>query len=336
VEISAGVHIIPAEVGGRPLQLPLLCGDERVVLIDTGSAPDPEQVVFPYLASIGKSPESIDVVIVTHPDFDHCGGTTAIKRASGRTLLTCGEADRVLIEDPAVIWAERYNRYSEPHQISYDEPSREHIMEMLGGFQPIDFTWVGGETLRIGRDWLLEIHHTPGHSKGHLTVYDRRNHIAFIGDAVQGSVYLDTGGRPALCPTYTHVDSYLSTVRYLRQLGAETLVGCHWPIKRNREIESFLDETEQFVALAERALLAVLSQRPQGSSLRELIDDIGPTLGDWPRSTDLELVYALSGHLDRLVATGMIGMDATKRPTQYRMASEIELPRTSSKWSRCR
>jgi hypothetical protein len=56
MEIAPGIRGIFGTVGNRPLQLYLLRGDARTVLLDSGCAPDPERLVFPYLASIGLSP----------------------------------------------------------------------------------------------------------------------------------------------------------------------------------------------------------------------------------------------------------------------------------------
>jgi len=44
------------------------------------------------------------------------------------------------------------------------------------------------------------------------------------GDAVQGSVYLDKDGAPALCPTYLQVNSYLKTIDYLESLPIKLLL----------------------------------------------------------------------------------------------------------------
>ena len=49
-------------------------------------------------------------MITTHPDFDHCGGNAAIKLANPRVLLSCGEADRALIENPEAMLRQRMDR----------------------------------------------------------------------------------------------------------------------------------------------------------------------------------------------------------------------------------
>lgn len=329
MEIAPGIHMITGTVGTRPLQLFLLNGEHRRVLLDTGCAPDPERLVMPYLESLGLGPADLDLVIVTHPDTDHCGGNSAIRKANPKVLIACGEADRELVERPDVLWSRRYNAYCDRHCLCYGEEVRRWNFEMLGSAAPVDFTWTGFGTLRLEPGWVVEIHLTPGHSPGHLSVYDPRSRTVLIGDAVQGSVYLDTEGRPALCPTYLHVDSYLATVRYLRTLGPETLAGCHWPVKRGPEVDAFLAETANFVEMAEREVLAALQCSPSGASLREIIGAVSPRLGGWPPETSNELMYALSGHVDRLAAIGKIVGDERARPWRYFRRTALPEKRTS-------
>ena len=58
-----------------------------------------------------------------------------------------------------------------------------------------------------------------------------RNRVLFGGDAIQGSVYLDVTGKPALCPTYLYPESYLQTCQLIEHLDIDYYVSCHWPIK---------------------------------------------------------------------------------------------------------
>jgi glyoxylase-like metal-dependent hydrolase (beta-lactamase superfamily II) len=320
MEISPGIYLIAGTVGGRPLQLFLLRGPERTVLLDTGCAPDPEQIIFPYLKGLGLAPTDVDLIINTHSDVDHCGGNASFKRAHAGVWLTCGEADRALVEDPQVMWARRYNSSAARHGLAYDEAGQKWIMDMLGEAQAVDFTWRGGETLRLGPDWVVEIHATPGHTPGHLTVFDPRSCTALMGDAAHGAVYLDTSGKPALCPTYVHVESYLATLEALGRLDAVTLAGCHWPVKRGPEVAAFLDESRRFVERAEQVLLAELDRRAEGATLGELIGAAGPQLGDWPRSVDIELMYALNGNLERLIDQGRVKASEGETPRRYWLA----------------
>lgn len=319
MEIAPGIHMIAGRVGPRPLQLFLLRGSAQSVLLDTGCAPDPEQIVFPYLRSQGIDRDEIGMAINTHCDMDHCGGNRSIKRALPTVQIACGALDRELIEDPEVMWARRYNAYDQKHGICYDDATRESIFAAMGDRQPVNRTWQGGEHIDLGDGWQVEIHQTPGHSKGHLAVFDPRSRTMLCGDAVQGACYPDVEGQPVLCPTYLEPASYLQTIDVLESLPIACLATCHWPLKRGPDVQAFLAESRAFVHRAEKLVLAHLARNPSGLTLREIIAKCGPALGSWPRTSDSELVYALAGHLDLLLAQGRIIEAAGTRPAIYSM-----------------
>jgi glyoxylase-like metal-dependent hydrolase (beta-lactamase superfamily II) len=321
MEIAPNIHMIPGLVGSRPLQLFLLHGRAQSVLLDTGCAPDPEQMIFPYLCSKGIDPHEIGIVINTHCDMDHCGGNRSVKRAQPAVQITCGAQDRELIEDPEVMWARRYNGYDEKHAIHYDDATRRSIFEAMGDPQPVDRTWHGGERIDLGDDWEVEIHHTPGHSKGHLAVFDPRSRTMLCGDAVQGAFYPDSEGHPVLCPTYLEPASYLQTIDYFESLPIACLATAHWPLKRGSGVHEFLSESRAFVHRAEKLVVDQLVRSPAGLTLREMIERCGPELGSWPRSSDSELVYALEGHLEILLAQGRILQEAETKPAVFRITN---------------
>jgi len=322
MEFAPGVHRISGMVGVRPLQLFLLAGKKRRILVDSGCSHHPGEIVFPYLSNIGLNPRHIDMVINTHCDMDHSGGNHALKIANPNVEITCGELDRALIEDPKVMWNLRYNAYSEDHGIYYEDATRAGIFEAMGEPQSVDRTWRGGERIDLGDDWFVEIHHTPGHSDGHLAILDPRSRTLLSGDAVHGSMYPDSHGQPSLCPTYLNVDRYVSTIRYLGSLPVDCLAGCHWPLKYGEEVRQFLAESLEFVNRTEKAVVSFLTQSPKGVTLRDLIASVGPLLGSWPRQVDIELVYAINGHLKYLLAEGKIVAVSGTKPVVYSIVPE--------------
>lgn len=318
MEIVRGIHIIPGTVGTKPLQLVLLRGDIHTALLDTGTAADPQQTIAPYLDSIGLNLSAIEIVIDTHADADHVGGNAAIKRANPRVLLSCGEADRELIENPQLMISRRYCAYQARHALGPDHKVLQWFADSLGEAQPIDWTWRGGETLRLGHDWVVEIHHTPGHSSGHLTIYDPRSCTALMGDAVHGGIGHDSAGSLTF-PAYTHVEAYLQTVNHLHRMDIETLVGCHWQIKRGAEVSNFLNESETYVIELEQGICDELAQRAEGMTLRALIDTIGPKLSEGRPIRDVELGYTFAAHMDHLVGIGKVIEDDSVFPVSYKM-----------------
>jgi glyoxylase-like metal-dependent hydrolase (beta-lactamase superfamily II) len=260
-------------------------------LLDTGCAEHVDGLIFPEFAELGIKPDDLRFVLNTHPDSDHVGGNAGIKRWAPRALLCCGDADRKMIDDPAELFRMRYDAYRR-YGVFYPEQVANNIRRDLGEAQPIDLTFRGGERIRLSRDWELEVLFLPGHSKGHLGVLDHRHRALFGGDAIQGSVYLDVTGKPALCPTYLYPETYLQTCQFIEHLDLESYVSCHWPIKKAQQIADFCQETRAFVQRVERLLKST-----DITDLREACLKLGPQLGNWPEPVHLELAYALAGHL---------------------------------------
>src|SRR5215218_9997083 len=72
----------------------------------------------------------------------------------------------------------------------------------LGGDSPVDVGLRGGETLRLGPDWRVEILNLPGHTPGHLGIWDAKNDAAIIIDAALETGIYDRWGNGLLPPRY--------------------------------------------------------------------------------------------------------------------------------------
>jgi glyoxylase-like metal-dependent hydrolase (beta-lactamase superfamily II) len=315
-QIFDHVYLLEGEVGGRPIALPLLLSSEAAVLLDTGCAFHVPQLILPALKSLGAKADRLRWIVNTHCDLDHQGGNQAMKSFAPRATLCCGDADRELIEDPQVLYARRYDAYRLKHAHFYDESTRQSILNDSGRPQSVDLTFGGGERLRLAPGWELEVLRLPGHSHGHLGILDRRNRVLYGGDAIHGASYVSVTGQPALCPTYLHVQPYLSTIRFIEHLDIDTYVGCHWPLHRGQAIAEFCRESRQFVEAAERLVLQQL--RATDSSLNELCETLSAQLGAWPQAVGWELAYALNGHLEDLQARGLIDEIPQSSPSRYR------------------
>ena len=108
MEVAPGIHRIEGDLGERYVCQYLLVGDERTLLVDTGLRDMPEQVIAPYLATLGRSLADLDDVLISHADVDHCGGNRALRAAAPGARLLCGEADRAWIESNAAMLAGNY------------------------------------------------------------------------------------------------------------------------------------------------------------------------------------------------------------------------------------
>jgi glyoxylase-like metal-dependent hydrolase (beta-lactamase superfamily II) len=291
LQLFDSVYLLDGTVGKRPIYLPLLVGEWGCVLLDTGCSYHVNDLILPELARLQIRPEQLRYIINTHPDSDHVGGNAAMKRWSPTAILCCGDADRFQIDHPESLFATRYDAYR-PYGVFYSEEVKAGILRDLGEPQPVELTFRGGERIRIGADWELEVLSLPGHSKGHLGILDHKHRTLFGGDAIQGAVYLGVDGQPALCPTYLYPESYLLTNQFIEHLDIDLYVSCHWPLKKGSAIAEFCRETREFVEHAE-----ILVRSAGTKNLRELCERLGPQLGGWPEPVHRELAYALAGHL---------------------------------------
>jgi len=73
MEIYSGAHLIPGEVGGRPLTHTQLVDENDALLFDAGTRAQAESSIPEYFRSIGLSRERLLWLIIGHPDLDHCG-----------------------------------------------------------------------------------------------------------------------------------------------------------------------------------------------------------------------------------------------------------------------
>jgi glyoxylase-like metal-dependent hydrolase (beta-lactamase superfamily II) len=315
LELYPGVYRIESPFGDRNLFQYLFVAD-NVVLLDTGVATTPERAIFPYLDSLGLKPAALKLAITTHPDTDHQGGNCAIKRISPDTWLACGEADRPLVEDPRRLYALRYNFLRAEHAVGFGaDPGPE-----AGRAQKMDLTFSGGERIRLRDDWVLEVLHVPGHSHGHLALYDRKHGAAFVGDALHGRGCPKAQGGMSIPVTYYYVDLYLSTLRYLESLDLQALHSGHWPTMRDEEIGDFIAESRQTVELFDRVILGSLANVPCGLTMKELIDAVSSAVGDWPKETWDFAMFSVKGHMDRLKGQGKVRVVAGSSPARWQLA----------------
>lgn len=171
MEIFPGIHRSESDLGERFMCQYLLVGGESTVLVDTGLAGTPGEVIVPYLEGIGLGVEDLDEVIISHADVDHCGGNSALEEMNPALRFSRGEADRAFVESADRMMAEIY-LWSEPYGFGPDEESRTWLRTELGGDSPVDTGLRGGETLRLGPQWRIEVLHLPGHTPGHLGIWD--------------------------------------------------------------------------------------------------------------------------------------------------------------------
>ncbi len=132
--------------------------------------------------------------------------------------------------------------------------------------------------MRLGPGRRIEILHLPGHTSGHLGIWDPANEAAIIIDAALETGIYDREGRRLIPPRYFDARAYQSTIRKLRTLRPQHLLTAHYPPMQGDEVTAFLDRSLEFTEQLHRAVSeGVRSGTTDLGGLTELaVEQLGP------------------------------------------------------------
>ena len=322
MEIFRHVYQVASSVADRNLFQYLFVGD-NTVLLDTGASYTPSETILPFLKQIGIEPSRLTMAINTHADADHHGGNASLKQIAGQVMLTCGEQDRFIIENPDRLFASRYDQWIPDHGVGLglNPEASAWVRKMVGPPQRIDQTLVGGEHIRIDDERSLQVLHVPGHSDGHLALYDPVERAVFVGDALHGRYCPTKTGEPSLPPAYYSVLAYLGTLQMLHAFDIDWIYSGHWPAFHGSQVSEFLAESRRFVDSASNMVWQALEKHPDGITLQACMDQCGPALGAWPLNNQWLLMYPLHGHLLHLEQQGRVTKLAGEGHVQWKITN---------------
>ncbi len=228
----------------------------------------------PYMREKGLPLRAVSLAVDTHCHWDHAGGNAAIRELTGASLAA-HTADADLIHNPRWFIAANAERFGDLYPLKdldnaglrarFGPPSR--LDERLSDGQLID---VGSRT--------LQVIHAPGHSWGHVAVWDEANGLLMTGDAVQGwGTPLDgEGAQGTGIAFYADLDAYRASVRKLAALQPEVILLGHAFLPHSDSIilgpavRNFFRDSLDFPAALDEYLLDVLAD-----GAAHTIDDLG-------------------------------------------------------------
>jgi glyoxylase-like metal-dependent hydrolase (beta-lactamase superfamily II) len=282
MEVAPGIHRLEGDLGERYVCMYLLEGDHRL-LVDTGLSAMPDTVIAP-------ATDRVDLVLTSHADVDHTGGNRRARELWPDAPLACGEADRPWVESNAAMLAGNYLWY-EAYGFGPPPDAVEFLRRELGGDAVVDVGLRGGETLRLGPDRRLEVLALPGHTPGHLGLWDPSTGAAIVIDAVLADGVYDRAGNRLIPPRYYDAAAYEATIRRLRALDPELLLTAHYEVMERPAAREFLDRSLDFVRAVRAAVRASRTR-----DLRALTEEVDAAVGPFPSFTH-ELAASVRAHL---------------------------------------
>lgn len=275
-ELLPKMYFVPGEQNGQfPYSNGLMIESGLRVLVDTGFGPSRREAV--------KAAGKVDVIINTHFHIDH---------AYGNQFFPEAQIWAHALDAPALRSPEQFMAYTGFYGIR-------EFPDFPGGppAQVVDKELVDGEVLAF-EDIELKVIHTPGHTPGHISLFEPKSGILFSGD-----IDLSPFG-----PWYGNIRSDFETfrrsIKRLIALNPKVIVTGHSGIISDNvqgRLRNYADKLE----LRDEQILHVLSTP---KTLAELVD-MKIIYRRFPEPQSMYRFFEetmLSKHLQSLVSQGKV------------------------------
>ncbi|MGZ4200233.1 MAG: MBL fold metallo-hydrolase [Thermoleophilia bacterium] len=171
-KVASGVY----QVSLRGVNTFLFEAGDRLVLVDAGLKNSPPRITE-AIYSLGRLPQDVAAVVVTHAHPDHVGGLAEMVRRTGAEVW-------MHPADAALVSAGVYGRpFGQGRSRTSDVLRRALNAMPESRREPVAVVHEVGDGEELPFDGLRACH-TPGHTAGHLALLlPREGGVLFVGDA---------------------------------------------------------------------------------------------------------------------------------------------------------
>ena len=175
----------------RAINSYVIRGRDRFLMIDTGmNQPECVDVMQASLRALAVDLDRTDI-FATHCHSDHVGLVSLLKTGTSRIFLH--PADAAIICDPN-LWAvlakaARVHGFPDADTAVEKHPGKRYLFTGQPEFTPLR----EGDTLSVGQ-YHFRCVETPGHTPGHLCLYEPEAGILFSGDHILDSITPNISG----------------------------------------------------------------------------------------------------------------------------------------------
>ena len=134
---------------GTFVDITISLGKKKIGLVDAGFEATITDYLFPFLQELGRSPDEIDLVVITHRDLDHVEGSKIIKEKTKAKIAI--------------------------HELDAD------------AVDTVDIRLRDGQRVELGDRWF-EVIHAPGHTPGNICLYEKDEQLLIVGDTLVGEM----------------------------------------------------------------------------------------------------------------------------------------------------
>ncbi|MDG6995444.1 MAG: MBL fold metallo-hydrolase [Nitrososphaerota archaeon] len=169
VEILPGVHQID---GVNANSYAIVEDDGSLTIIDTGMSKDVKKILHYVETKMSKKPSDVKTIVLTHSHIDHVRGAYEMRKASGARLA---------------IHEQDADYLSGKKKMPYPKGAigfMFRIFSPLFKFTPVEPDQRLKENDSVGGG-RLSVLHTPGHTPGSISLYDKERKLILVGDTIR-------------------------------------------------------------------------------------------------------------------------------------------------------
>lgn len=195
-EVYKDIYMVELVLPNNPLKainIYIIKGEDKTLIIDTGfNIEECKNNILEKIKELDIEISNVELLI-THLHSDHCGLAYTFQELGAKVYA--GNRDGREINEMTEI---KYWQEFEKQRILFDLERDDVSFDSHPGYkycpkEKVDFTYLSeGSSIQIG-EYLFEIIDIPGHTPGHIGLYERKNKIFFGGDHVLDQITPNIG-----------------------------------------------------------------------------------------------------------------------------------------------
>jgi hydroxyacylglutathione hydrolase len=226
---------------------------DKITLIDSGVS-GTETIIFDYIKKNGRDPQEISLVILSHSHPDHMGSVKVIKEVTQcQVIAHAGEKD----------WIEDTEKQLKDRPVP-------GFHALVAGPVALDRLLENGEIADLGGKIRCEVLHTPGHSRGSISLLFPSEETVITGDALP---------LPNDLPIYEDVVASFNSIIKIKKVRNKEVLLSSWeaPIYENERIEQRIDDGLSYLRRIHETVIRTKIQNKEDlmDLCRQVIKEMG-------------------------------------------------------------
>ena len=195
-EVYKDIYMVDLVLPNNPLKsinIYIIKGKDKTLIIDTGfNIEECKDNLLEKIRELNIEISNVELLI-THLHSDHCGLAYIFQELGAKVYA--GNRDGKEINEMTDI---KYWKEFEKQTVLFDLERDNVFFDSHPGYkycpkEKVDFTYLSeGNSIQIG-EYFFEITDIPGHTPGHIGLYERKNKLFFGGDHILDQITPNIG-----------------------------------------------------------------------------------------------------------------------------------------------